>query len=101
MEQQRPRWRFRISTLMLLVIIMALALALIVERGRKAREMMRLEMAEAEAFRAEDEARRLMQRAMEARAKALEREGLAEAVLRSSAISETRKSRSASVKAGP
>jgi hypothetical protein len=63
--------------------------------------LIRLEMAQAEALRAEAEARRLMQRAMEARAKALEREGLAEAVLRSSAISEARKSRSASVKAGP
>ena len=93
MEQQRPRWRIRISTLMLLVIILALALALVLERRRKAHEMMRLEKAQADALRAEAVARRLAQRAMEARAKAVEREGLADAVLRSSAISEARKSR--------
>jgi predicted Holliday junction resolvase-like endonuclease len=93
MEQDRPRWRIRIGTLMLLVIILALVLALIVERGRKAQEMRRLELAQTEALRAEAEARRLMQRAMEARARALERVGLAEAVLRSSSISDARKSR--------
>jgi hypothetical protein len=99
MNVEHPRWRIRISTLMLLVIIMALVSALIVERGRKEKEMMRLQTAQAEARRAEaaslkaeGTARGLMQRAMEARAEAIERQGLAEAVLRSTARSEARKS---------
>ena len=99
MEQQRPRWRIRISTLMLLIIFLSLALTVILESPRRAEEARRLEAAQASALQAE--AWRLMQRAMEARAKALEREGLAEAILRSSAISEARESRSASVNARP